>query len=130
MFGSVECQECHDLSQPLSIEAVGALCVDCHDDEEYEQTLTGWVKSLAVARKAAESALANLDEVLSGQTTDQARTARAWLDENRVVVRTIVESAPLHNPDGATLVFKTIAHEAQELVDSNGLRSVNPNSND
>ena len=45
MADGVECQECHDPSQPYGLESIGGLCADCHDDE-YADMLTSWKQEI------------------------------------------------------------------------------------
>jgi hypothetical protein len=44
MAKQVDCDGCHDLSQPSSITAVNQMCLECHeeDGEEYEAMLPNW----------------------------------------------------------------------------------------
>ncbi|UCF33552.1 MAG: cytochrome c3 family protein [Phycisphaerales bacterium] len=65
MYESVSCEECHDLSQPTSLEAIDEMCMDCHDDEEYEGMLASWQQELEpLMRKAEERAHGEDLEVL------------------------------------------------------------------
>ncbi len=49
MADSVECDGCHDLEGPTSVEAIDAMCMECHEDEEerYTGMLAGWEKEVS-----------------------------------------------------------------------------------
>ncbi|MFQ5429627.1 MAG: NapC/NirT family cytochrome c, partial [Phycisphaerae bacterium] len=63
MYGTVECEGCHDLSEPLTVEHVRTQCLDCHDDDEkdYGETLVTWLADLGAARGRAEAAIGALE---------------------------------------------------------------------
>ncbi len=120
MFDSVDCESCHDWANPLSAKAVGAMCLDCHDDEpeKYEGLLDTWLANLAMARDAAEVALTDLDRVLleQGEATLLQGDIPAWLDQARGILGVLRRAGPQHNQAAAMKVYATIAREALEHV--------------
>lgn len=59
MVDSVDCEGCHDLSEPTSIDAINAMCMDCHDDEEerFEGMLAAWQREVEELLTDAEGRL-------------------------------------------------------------------------
>jgi hypothetical protein len=87
MAESLECTDCHDLSRPLSLDAVNETCVDCHD-EEYAPMLSGWQEEIDRL----------LDE--AGVSTDAERER---------VLRELRQAGPLHNFEASRLILRRIA---------------------
>ncbi|MFQ5806387.1 MAG: hypothetical protein ACE5I3_08050, partial [Phycisphaerae bacterium] len=44
MAEAVDCEACHDLSEPTSLEVIDTMCLECHEDEEerFEGMLASW----------------------------------------------------------------------------------------
>jgi hypothetical protein len=87
MAEGVSCEDCHDLSQPTTQEALGAKCTGCHD-ESYAKMLPAWQTELDGLLRAAE------------QKTDTA---------GRHLLETLREAGPLHNPQAARTIAKALA---------------------
>ncbi len=102
MDGMVECEDCHDLSQPLSIPAVAAACTDCHEDEEYGAMLEQW----------------------SAEITDLLRQASSGADaESRKVLKVLRRVGPMHNIEAARTILtelssRTLISELPEQSES------------
>ncbi|MGB2987687.1 MAG: cytochrome c3 family protein [Phycisphaerae bacterium] len=85
MADGVDCQDCHDLSQPTDVEAIDALCLDCHEDEEERFTgmLASWEREVKQLLSSAE------------------RTADA---ERKRVLRAVRRAGPLHNVEATRVI--------------------------
>jgi len=90
MADSVDCEGCHDLSVPTSVEAIDATCMDCHEDEQerFDGMLASW-------RQEIEQLL--LD---AGARTDE---------EGRRRLEALRSAGPLHNIEAARIVVRAIA---------------------
>lgn len=121
MFGIVDCEGCHDPSQPLSIQSIDATCIDCHEDEEekYEGMLVSWMDGLAKARDiAAESidAVARRAEAPSPGVPPE--DLQAWIHQSREAMESLAEAGPHHNPDAALEIYRRIIQQAAERTTS------------
>ena len=116
MFGVVDCEGCHDLSQPLSIETMDETCMDCHDDDEsYEGMLAGWMENLAKARNEAEQSLADLEKMFTGDDRlEQSGELQSLLTQNRTALRLLKEAGPHHNPDAAMRIYSVISQQSKQ----------------
>ena len=99
MAEAVECQDCHDLSEPTDIETINTACLGCHDDEEERFTpmLASWRDEAERLLTEAEGAA---DEK-GKQKLDLLRQAGPWhnIEATRKIARgiagtTAAESAP------------------------------------
>ena len=86
MADGVECQECHDPSQPYGLESIGGLCADCHDDE-YAEMLTSWKQEI--------------DRLLS-----EVKPADGPQGER--LLQALRHAGPLHNPEAAKIVIRSL----------------------
>ena len=94
MAETVECEDCHDLSEPTDVETINAACMDCHDDEEerFEGMLGSWQEEL--------------DRLL----TEAADGADA---EARRQIELLREAGPLHNMEATRKILRKIAGHAE-----------------
>ncbi len=78
MAEAVDCEGCHDLSGPTNVEAIDALCLDCHDDEpeRYEGMLASWKEEVALLLQGAAA--------MADEPTGQ-------------LIQALREAGPLHN---------------------------------
>jgi hypothetical protein len=85
MAGDLECEDCHDLSESTTVEAIDTMCMDCHEDEEdkYRGMLAGWKKA-------------------AGRLIDDA-TATAD-DEGLRLLEALRRAGPLHNIDATRVI--------------------------
>ncbi len=75
----VDCESCHDLSEPTSIESIDVMCMDCHDGEEgFEGMLASWAKE-------AETLLSHAQEKTKGDTVKQN------------ILHALRKAGPMHN---------------------------------
>ena len=97
MLDVVDCEGCHDLSEPTSIEAIDSMCMECHDDEEerYEGMLAGWSSEIDALLKQAEQETGKQQR----DTLDALRTAGPL--HNVEATRKIIQ-ALLADPTGAS----------------------------
>jgi hypothetical protein len=120
MAGTVACDDCHDLSQPVTRESINATCVDCHDDDEayYGGLLAEWTATLAAQRAQAETALAELAEVIGERGDETALAAEEWHAHSRAALQLLANANPLHNAAAAGEVFDTITKEVREQIEA------------
>jgi hypothetical protein len=113
MLGSVECVDCHDLTEPSTLAAVDVMCMDCHEDEEdrFEGMLRRWAGTLAAAQEEAYRALANL-EAGAAQSSDTS----AWLSQSRTTLDWLRRAGPLHNYGASLTIYQDIAAEAERRL--------------
>jgi hypothetical protein len=89
MADAVECESCHDLSEPTGVEAIDAMCMDCHDDEEDRFTgmLASWKQEV--------------DALLAEAEAQADARGRELLDQLRRV-------GPLHNIEATRIVVAAV----------------------
>jgi len=94
MSGSVECQDCHDLSRPTDIETINEACLDCHEDEEqrFEGLLPSWKSEV--------------DHLLK-QAQDQADQSGG------PVIEAVLGAGPLHNIAATRQVLSGLLGQAE-----------------
>ncbi len=94
MFEAVDCESCHDLSEPTSVETVDAMCMDCHDDEEerFDGMLAGW-------KREADRLIAEAEPQLD--------------DDGRRLLQRLRKAGPLHNIEAARIITARLVQEAQ-----------------
>ena len=115
MFGTVDCEGCHDLSEPLSVDSVNALCMDCHEDEEeeYEGMLATWMDQIGEARGKAEKAVQEWErELADDDLPDSASGQRDQLMQCRSTLQLLNEAGPHHNIDAAMKIYTDIYNQA------------------
>jgi hypothetical protein len=85
----LDCQDCHDLSQPASMETINPFCLDCHDDddERFEPMLASW-------KREVDQLLADVD--IAG---DPERTAQ---------LRALERAGPLHNMEATRIIVRAL----------------------
>lgn len=94
MMGTVDCEGCHDLTEPTNIETIDALCRDCHEDDEAR-----FVGMLASWKREADRLLADAE----------AKTD----DEGRKILQAIKNAGPLHNMDATRSVVQSLIGKPQ-----------------
>jgi hypothetical protein len=87
MDGLLECTDCHDLSQPLGIDTMQALCSACHDEARFENIVAEWDARARQLRAAA--------------------AAQAGPRE-RKIIDAIGRAGPLHNMNAAVKVLTAL----------------------
>ena len=89
MADSVDCEECHDLDEPTTVEAIDVMCIGCHDEEP------PYVGMLAAWKKEAEGLLSE---------------AEACADAHgREILKTLRAAGPLHNMDATRAITGAIS---------------------
>ena len=96
--GEVECTGCHHLSEDLSIEAIQAMCVDCHE-AGYDEMLGEWINEV---RDALGRVLVLAEDVKQGIKLGRTRgrnTAEAarLLQQAEPVIQLIEKGKGSHN---------------------------------
>ncbi len=97
MANNVDCAGCHDLSEPPGIEAIDAMCMDCHDDDDrFEGMLAGWVKEVDALLEDAGDRVSEQDRHL----LEKLRVAGPYhnMEATRIIVRSLTSAGD--PPDG------------------------------
>jgi len=104
MADSVDCEGCHDLSKPTSIEAINVMCMDCHDDEEpYAAMLATWKQEA--------------DELLR-----QAETLVD--DEGMRLLSQLKKVGPLHNIEATRTIVKSLSDRSKPIETTDAVANV------
>jgi len=124
-MADLECEACHDLSEPRSPAAIDQRCTDCHDpadDERFNGMLTRWTESTQTASQAASAAVAELRAAVdrAPKGTDQSGRIR-WLESNGPVLDLLKKAGPLHNYEAAIRLYERITKEAHQLLETGRL---------
>ncbi len=92
MVEVVDCEGCHDLSVPTTIENIDAACLDCHEDEEkrFEGMLASWKKEA--------------DRLLS------AAQQRANTEGEREILEALRRAGPLHNIEATRIIARLLGN--------------------
>ncbi len=96
MADVVDCEGCHDLSEPTTVEAIDALCMECHEDEEdrFGGMLAAWKK----------------------ETDRQLAEARTRVDdESRKLLDTLHDAGPLHNVEATRIIIGALIERSDRL---------------
>lgn len=99
MADMVDCESCHDLTQPMSLEVINKACLDCHDDEaeKYRGMLATW----------------------KDETDRLLLAAEAQADpKGRRLLKIIRQAGPLHNVEATKALVRTIQSAAAERANS------------
>jgi hypothetical protein len=124
MADFVDCESCHDLSEPRSLATINETCMDCHEDdeEEYAGMLDDWVAELATARRATESAVAAVREKqMALPRKDRDPDTIKWLTQTERVLKLLGTANPVHNSRASKLIYEKISGEASALGATGGL---------
>jgi len=90
MAASVDCEGCHDLSKPTTIEAIDERCMDCHSDDEdrYKGMLRSWKTEI-------DAMLMEVEFVRDAETVEALRMLR--------------KAGPLHNVEAARTIARALS---------------------
>ncbi|MCP4247085.1 MAG: hypothetical protein GY778_08550 [bacterium] len=126
----VDCDSCHDLSEPRSLVAIDAACTECHDpedDERFDGMLGRWNATAHSAAKKAASAVEKLAEMIEQGPAgaDQGR-AGTWLDQHRPVLDFLERAGPLHNYEASIKIYDEIARQAEAFLHEDDLADSKP----
>ena len=90
MNETVDCQACHDLTKPTTLEVIDGTCMECHDDEadRFNGMLTAWDVE---ARRLLDEAESKADEA------------------GRETLRLLRRVGPLHNIEATRLITRTLS---------------------
>jgi hypothetical protein len=92
MAGDVECEDCHDVSEPTSLEAIDEACLSCHD-EEFEGMLASWSK----------------------EVEGRFRELTGRVDERgAAVLESLRQAGPLHNMEATRSILGALDRDAAE----------------
>ncbi len=92
MLEVVDCEGCHDLSQPTNIDTIDLACMDCHEDEEdrFEGMLASWRREVDQMFHDAEV------------HTD---------DAGRRLLKTLRDAGPMHNIEATRILVRSLTSE-------------------
>ena len=90
MADDVGCEDCHDPSEPTSIEAINSMCMECHEDEEerFEGMLASWKQEV--------------DQLLGEVEAGGGEKSRPLLEVLR-------QAGPLHNLEATRIIARALA---------------------
>ena len=93
MAASVDCESCHDLDQPTTVDAIDEMCMECHDDEEerFDGMLASW-------KAEAERLMSGIEAEVDSATLDALRVLR--------------EAGPLHNIEATRVIVRKLKGDA------------------
>lgn len=118
-MADLDCQDCHDLSAPLSIDTMQAVCTGCHDpddDERFKGIVSRWQAELSAALTEAEAAVAEARRQLAQQPAGDAAVERdAQVTRNAEVLKFLRQAGPLHNYEAALEVCRQITAESKDV---------------
>jgi formate-dependent nitrite reductase cytochrome c552 subunit len=94
MADSVDCEGCHDLTRPTTVEAIDATCMDCHEDEEerFDGMLASWKAEVVRLLTQAEEAV---DE------------------DSRWILDALREAGPLHNIEATRVIIGAFSSDSE-----------------
>lgn len=89
MVGYVDCDGCHDLTEPTDIETIDMMCMDCHDDEpeRYEGMLARWDEEVRTLLEQAEAVAGEGD---------------------RKLLEVLLKAGPLHNMEATRTILERL----------------------
>ena len=95
MAAAVDCEACHDLSRPKTVEAIDEKCMDCHSDNEerYKEMLRSW-------RAEIDAMFLEVGSIKDGETVGLLRTLR--------------KAGPLHNIEGTRMIARALLGRSTE----------------
>ncbi len=89
LMADLDCDACHDLSVPTTVEVINPMCLDCHDEEErFETLLADWKVEVG--------------GLLAQAGTVAGRTDPAMLEALR-------QAGPLHNIEATRKILAALA---------------------
>jgi nitrate/TMAO reductase-like tetraheme cytochrome c subunit len=92
MYDSVTCEDCHDLSQPTSLEAINEMCLACHDEEDYKDTLASWQQEIEPLMRQAE---------------------KKSESDGRQLLEALKAAGPLHNVEASKMILTQLTAEQE-----------------
>lgn len=89
MAEAVDCEGCHDLSRPRTVEVINEKCLDCHSDDEarYKEMLHSWKTEI-------DAMLLEVESFRDRETVE--------------VLRTLRKAGPLHNIEATRIITRAI----------------------
>lgn len=104
MVDLVDCEGCHDMSEPQELASIDEMCMMCHDDEEEKYTgmLEGWKREV---------------DSLMLEASRRATSVR-----DRELIQALQSAGPLHNIEATRAITKSLgvvaaggpSHETEE----------------
>ncbi|UCC32444.1 MAG: NapC/NirT family cytochrome c [Phycisphaerales bacterium] len=94
MADDVGCEDCHDPSEPTSIEAINSMCMECHEDEEarFEGMLASW-------KQEADQLLGEVEARVD--------------EESRPLFEVLRQAGPLHNLEVTRIIARALAEGSE-----------------
>jgi len=123
LMADLDCDSCHDLSQPRTQASIAVQCEACHESG-YGDMIQLWKDDVQADRQKAIQALSALSAALAANRPGDQEPVRAQLTRLRAAMETIDRAGPVHNPELAAAIYQRIIKMAAESRNppSNGER--------
>ena len=107
-MAGLDCDSCHDLSQPQTPEALRKHCETCHD-KGYGDLVQSWLDDAAASRTKAAAAIEGFRKSAQGLSDGAARQAAMSLaDQLEAALKDVDKAGVQHNTDFADAIYKRI----------------------
>jgi cytochrome c551/c552 len=107
-MGGLDCESCHDLSQPQTSDALRKHCETCHD-KGYGDVVQTWLDDAAASRGKAAAAVENFRRSAQGMNDNAARQAALQLaDQLEAALKGADKAGVQHNTDFADAIYQQI----------------------
>ncbi len=107
-MAGLDCDSCHDLSQPQTPEALRKHCEACHD-KGYGDLVQTWLEDSAASRAKASAAIETFRKSARGMSDNAARqTALNLADQLEGASKDVDKAGAQHNTDFADAIYKRI----------------------
>jgi hypothetical protein len=104
----VDCDACHDLTKPGTIENLGARCDECHE-KGYAGFIGTWKEEAADSRGKAVASLERLKKELG--SAGNSRTSSGLIDllkKMESAIAQIDKAGVVHNPEHADAIYRAV----------------------
>lgn len=107
-MAGLDCESCHDLTQPQTPEAIRSHCEACHDKGTGDMVQM-WLDDAAGTRAKAAAAIESFRKSAQGLKDDAARQAGLQLaDQMEGVLKDVDKAGVQHNTDFADAIYQQI----------------------
>ncbi len=109
-MGDLDCESCHDMSNPQTTENIAAQCEVCHE-QGYGDMIRIWKDDAAAGRARATEAIEALEKETAGSPRAEGEL-RALVDQMREALANVDKAGAQHNLDYANAVYEQIVNLA------------------
>ena len=107
-MGGLDCESCHDLSQPQTSDALRKHCETCHD-KGYGDVVQTWIDDAAASRGKAAAAVENFRKSAQSMNDNAARQAALQLaGQLEAALKGADKAGVQHNTDFADAIYQQI----------------------